>query len=159
MTLSRLKALALPCLAALAVIGAMTVTVYAVHVTATEDATPYAEYRNDRWGFSLAVPADMTVGEYEREGNGQSIEFTDATSGRLFMISAWPYTQLDLTLGREGIPNSTSDQPDHLEIVDVARNDLFTVLFQKNGARYVVVTMPELEPWLIEILTTWQFID
>jgi hypothetical protein len=36
---------------------------------------------------------------------------------------------------------------------------MFTVHFTKKGVRYVVVTMPELEPWLIEILTTWQFID
>ena len=155
---TRLTAFALPCLA-LAIIGAVTVTAYAVHVSATEDATRYAEYRNDRWGFSLAVPANMTVGEYEREGDGQSIQFTDPTGEKLFTISAWPYTQLDLTLGREGTPSGTWDQPDHLEIADMVRDDVFTVLFQKNGVRYVVVTMPKHEAWLIEILKTWQFVE
>lgn len=51
------------------------------------------------------------------------------------------------------------DQPDHLEIVDVVRDDTFTVLFQKNGVRYVVVTLADDEAWLTEILTTWQFTD
>lgn len=39
------------------------------------------------------------------------------------------------------------------------RDDLFTVLFQKNGVRYVVVALPEDQPWLTDILTTWQFTD
>lgn len=72
---------------------------------------------------------------------------------------AWTYSQLDLTLDRIGQPSGTSDQPDHLEIVDVVRDDLFTVLFQKNGIRYAVVTLPEQEAWMTDILTTWQFTD
>ena len=51
-------------------------------------------------------------------------------------------------------PSGTSDQPDHLEIVDVIRDDMFTVLFQKNGVRYVVYALPEQEAWLTEILKT-----
>ena len=39
------------------------------------------------------------------------------------------------------------------------RDDVFTVYFTKNGVQYVVVTLPELEPWLIEILKTWAFTD
>ena len=76
-----------------------------------------------------------------------------------FEISALPYAQLDLTLDRLGAPSGASDQSDHLEIVDVMRDDLFTVYFTKNGVQYVVVTMPELESWLIEILKTWEFTD
>ena len=41
----------------------------------------------------------------------------------------------------------------------MVRDDLFTVLFQKNGVRYVVVTIPEHENWLTDILKTWQFTD
>ena len=39
------------------------------------------------------------------------------------------------------------------------RDDVFTVYFTKNGVQYVAVTLPELEPWLIEILKTWAFTD
>jgi hypothetical protein len=84
--------------------------------------------------------------------------FSDAGGDKEFQISAWPYTQLDLTLDRVGEPSVTSDQPRHLEIVDVVNDDRFTVLFVKNGVRYVVVGLPEHESWLRDILKTWQFI-
>lgn len=58
-----------------------------------------------------------------------------------------------------GTPSTNADQPDHLEIVDVVRDDMFTVLFQKRGVRYVVVTLPEHEAWLTDILRSWQFTD
>ena len=41
-----------------------------------------AEYRNDRWHYSLAVPADMTVSEHEREGGGFTVQFMDATGDK-----------------------------------------------------------------------------
>jgi hypothetical protein len=119
----------------------------------------YAEYRNDRWHYSLAIPTDLRVSEHEREGGGHSVQFTDATGDKELIISAWPYTQLDLTLGREGTASATSDQPDHLEIVNVLRDDLFKVWFIKNGTLYVVTTLPEYEAWLTEILKTWEFTD
>ena len=87
------------------------------------------------------------------------MEFTDAAGDKEFMISAWPYTQLDVTLGREGTPNTAADQPDHLEIVNVLRDDVFKVFFTKNGTLYVVTTLPEYEAWLTEILKTWEFTD
>jgi hypothetical protein len=48
-------------------------------------------------------------------------------------------------LARVGEPSAISDQPDHLEIVDVLRDDLFTVQFTKNAVRYVVVALPQNE--------------
>ena len=39
------------------------------------------------------------------------------------------------------------------------RDDLFTVLFEKNGVRYSVITLSEDEAWLIDILTTCQFTE
>ena len=139
---------------------ALGAAAYAVQASAELDTTvEYAEYRNDRWHYSLAVPADMKVSEHEREGGGQSVQFTDATGDKELIISAWPYTQLDLTLGREGTPATTADQPDHLEIVNVLRDDVFKVVFTKNGTLYVVTTLPEYEAWLTDILKTWQFTD
>ena len=117
----------------------------------------YAEYRSDRWHFSLAVPDDMTVAAYDQAGDGQTIQFIDKAREFEFQVSAWPYTQLDLTLDRVGDPSGTTDQPDHLEIVDVVRDDTFTVLFQKNGIRYAVVALPDRETWLINILKSWEF--
>lgn len=143
-------------IAAICVLGAAAYAVQASAKPAT--STEYAEYRNERWIFSLAVPADMKVSKHEREGGGHSVRFTGATGDKELIISAWPYTQLDLTLGREVAPSNTADQPDHIEIV-VLRDDLFKVLFTKNGTLYVVTTLPEYEAWLTDILATWQFTD
>jgi hypothetical protein len=123
---------------------------------APSGAVSHAEYQNDRWHFSLAVPSDMTVNAYDQAG-GQTMQFLDADGNFQFEITAWPYSQLDLTSGREGTPSETWDQPNHLEIVDVFRDDLFTVVFVKNGLRYAIVTLPEYEAALIDILKTWSF--
>ncbi len=42
----------------------------------------------------------MIVSEHEREGGGHTVQFMDAAGDKELIISAWPYTQLDLTLGR-----------------------------------------------------------
>lgn len=152
-----LKALALP-IAALCMIG-VTVACAAYASAEPGVATEYAVYQNGRWHFSIAVPAGMTVGVHDQAGGGQTMQFLNANEDYEFQISAGPYSQLDLTLAREETPSTTWDQPDHLEIVDVVRDDLFSVLFQKNGIRYAVVTLAEHEGRLINILTTWQFLD
>jgi hypothetical protein len=132
---------------------------WTVYASPGPQAQEYAQYTNERWAFLLVAPDEMTVDEYEAEGGGQRIQFSDASGDRIFTIAAWPYTQYDLTLGREGTPSMAADQPDHLEIVDVVRDDTLTFLFQKNGVRYVVVALPEDEPWLADILSTWRFIE
>jgi hypothetical protein len=101
----------------------------------------------------------MIVSEHEREGGRHTTQFMGAAGDKELLISAWPYTQFDLSLGEEGSPNSAADQPDHFEIVDVVRNDTVMVLFQKNGVRYSVVTLPEDEAWLTDILTSWRFTE
>jgi len=48
----------------------------------SQPSTEYAEYRNDRWPYSLAVPADMIVSEHEREGGGHTTQFMGPTATR-----------------------------------------------------------------------------
>lgn len=131
---------------------------HATQAVANSSTDSYAEYRNQEWHFSLMVPDDMTAVVHDLAGGGQTVMFSDTSHKKELQITAWPYTQLDLTLNREGEASGTHGQPDHLEIVDVVRVDVFTVLFVRNGVRYSVVTLPEQEAWLREILTTWQFI-
>ena len=141
----------------------IAVAVLAVHTTQASAelgaGSRYAAYHNEQWHFSLAIPSGMVATAYDQPGGGQTIQFLEAEGEYKFQISALPYSQLDLSLDRLGAPSGASDQSDHLEIVDVMRDDVFTVYFTKNGVQYVVVTMPELETWLIEILKTWQFTD
>ena len=152
----RLKALTLS-FAALCVVG--VIGAYATYASAEPSTAEYAAYHNDRWRFSLAVPAGMTVGVHDQAGGGQTIQFLDAEGAFQFQVSTLPYSQLDLALNRTGAPSGTNDQPDHLEIVDVVRDDTFTVLFQKNGVRYAVVTLPAHEAGLTDILKSWHFTD
>ena len=157
---ARIKVLTLPLVVVCVTTLALCLAAYAAQASAAPGAPlEYAEYHSDRWRFSLAVPDDMTIGVYNQAGDGQTMQFIDATGEYKFQISAWPYSQLDVTLGRIGEPSGTSDQPDHLEIVDIVCDDLFTVLFQKNGVRYTVVALPEHEAWVTDILQTWQFTD
>ena len=152
-----IRSLALPFLALLIVALAVSAA-HAVQASA-DKSTEYSKYRNDQWRFSLVVPDDMTAQLHDQAGDGQTIQFLDEIGDYKFQVSAWPYTQLDLTHRQEGMPGTTADQPNKLETVDIVRDDLFTVLFQKNGVRYVVTALPRHEAWLTEILTTWQFTD
>ena len=113
----RVAPLCIPAAVAIVAIGGHAA--YANRVSAQPATSEYAEYRNDEWHYSLAVPADMILSEHEREGGGHTTQFMDAAGDKELLTSAWPYTQLDLALGEEGSPNSASDQSDHLEIVDV----------------------------------------
>jgi hypothetical protein len=143
-----------------ALAAAIAVAAYATQVSAgLPTPTEYAAYQNARFGFALAVPADMSVLETDADG-GQQIEFNDPSYTKQFIVTATPYSQFDVTLQREGSASNTQDQPDHLEIVNVRHDDLFHVWFTKDGNLYTVVTMPALEAWLTaEILPTWQFTD
>jgi hypothetical protein len=152
---ARLKPLAFP-IVALCIIVAGVVT-YAAHVSAEPQASSYAEYTNDRWHFSIVLPDNMTVSEHDQPGDGQTIQFGDASGNFQFQISAYHYSQLDLTLGRVGAASGPGDQPDHLEIVDTYNDDTFNVLFEKRGIRYAVVALPKHEADVVEILKTWQF--
>ena len=117
----------------------------------------YASYHNDRWHFSLAAPADVKVETFDYADGGQQFSFGNASGTELFTVTAVPYSQLDITLGREGEPSAASDQPDHLEIVNFTRTDLFKVWFNKGGVLYIVGATADQEVWLRDILKTWQF--
>lgn len=88
MTRTHFKALAVPLLLIAIVALGIGWTVSASSAVPEE----YANYRNDRWHYSLAIPADMTKTEFEREGGGHTVQFMDATGDKELMISAWPYT-------------------------------------------------------------------
>jgi hypothetical protein len=67
----------------------------------------YARYHNDRWHFTIAVPADMKFAEYDGPGDSQTIQFSDASADRIFEVSAEPYTQMDVALGESTVDGRT----------------------------------------------------
>jgi hypothetical protein len=117
----------------------------------------YALYTNDRWHFSLVVPAGMRVDTQDDADNGQTLQFLDATGNLQFQIGTVPYTQLDLAIGEEGVASNAIDQSTELGVVNIFRGDLFKVWFVREGVIYEVIAMNDDEGWLVEILKTWQF--
>lgn len=145
---------------ALRVLGAFSVAASIVRAsTEPAVATGYSQYDNAEWHYSLFVPADMIATAHDRREGGQTVEFRDPSGEREFTISAAPYTQFDLVQRRDRTPSTMWEQSDQLEIADVVRDDVFTVLFQKNGIRYVVIEMPEDEAWVTDMLATWRFTE
>jgi hypothetical protein len=105
----------------------------------------------------LAAPADVKAESFDYADGGQQFSFANESGTELFTVAAVPYSQLDLTLGREGEPSDASDQPDHLEIVNFTRTDFFKVWFNKGGVLYIVGASADQEAFLRAILKTWQF--
>jgi hypothetical protein len=52
----------------------------------------YAQYKNDRWHFALAAPADMKVETFDYPGGGQQFSFSNTSGTELFTCR-----NLDLT--------------------------------------------------------------
>jgi hypothetical protein len=76
-------------------------------------------------------------------------------------ILATPYTQMDVALGEEGTPDANTDQSTNLGIVNVYRDDMYSVSFHRNGIMYTVTTgdidADRNALWLLPILQSWQF--
>ena len=148
-------------LLAISIVALAGLATYAGPVSAEpQPQDDHAEYRNERFGYSVIVPAAVQVSEEHGDSDGQTIVFKDPTTNQLFHISAVRYSVLDVTLGTStAAEGNASDQPDHIEIVSAVRGDVFKVWFTKNGVFYVAVTFPEDEQWLVDILKTWEFIS
>ena len=140
----------------------IAVTAFANQASATPtDATEYAEYQNDEYGFSFLYPADLTVNHHDDvAGRAQSITFSDAAAGKEFLIFITPYSQLDVHGAGSQLytPASHTDQGGELGVVNVtAGGGTITMWFVKDGMLYQVTTFDQLDTWLLDILRTWQF--
>jgi len=117
----------------------------------------YALYTNERCHFSFVLPAGMTVETHDNSDNGQTFQFTDPAGDFFFQVGTTPYTQLDVLLEEEGLPNKSFDQSTELGVINVFRGDVFRVWFVRNGTFYSASTLPQNEARFIDILKTWQF--
>jgi hypothetical protein len=161
--MNSIRSLALPFVALLFAALALSGATYVVQASADPGAgSAFAEYRNDKLGFSLRYPEWMTVRETD-EGNGaQSIAFdSDKPFGEGFYIMAIPYSQVDIAA--EGFqPHDAygfADQGVKLRDVDIIRGSNVQIWIAKRGVIYQVVGCPGSEAWLTDILKTWQFTD
>jgi hypothetical protein len=154
MTHLRLIALAPLLPLAVAALG-VTWTVWA----SSAPAEDYAIYYNDDWHFSIAIPTDIKIINKERQGDAELIQLSTRDGFHMFEVRATPYSQMDVALGEEGGPSNFSDQPTKLGIVNVYRDGLYGVAFQRNGIAYVVTSILDHDDWLLPILQSWEFTD
>lgn len=121
--------------------------------------TAYAEYRDDRWHFSIFVPSD-TIYETTDARGGETIQFLGQDGRFLFQVSAWPYR--DLVVHADGfdlqVPADFDDQSNELDTIHYVQDDLAEFLFHRNGVTYVVQSLPEDATSTLDILKSWQFI-
>jgi hypothetical protein len=157
--LNHLRAHALPLFFFVSFAIAPVVALHAVHAFAEAPATAYAKYHNDRWHFTIPVPADMKFDEHDGPGDGQTIQFSDASAHKIFEVTAEPYMQMDVALGEEGAPGASSDQSTTLGVINVYHADTLAYSFHRHGIAYTVTTLPGNEGWLLPILQSWEFTD
>lgn len=133
--------------------------VYAQSQTTPDGQAEQASYENQQFNFSLNYPADMTVSEVRGDGGGETISFTDATSGRQFEIDVAPYSTVNLDgASSTSAPRAAAfDQGDTLSDVDVFPGDTVQILFTKNHVLYEIIGFKDDEPWLLSLLQTWRF--
>ena len=117
----------------------------------------FASYHNGRWHFSLTAPADMKVETFDYADGGQQLSFANESDTEIFTVTAVPLLLNGYHAEPRRCTKRNIDQPDHLEIVNFTRTDLFKVWFTKNGVLYIVGASADQEPWLRNILKTWQF--
>jgi hypothetical protein len=71
---------------------------------------------------------------------------------------AAPYSQLDVGTGEEGVPNIDNDQPTNLGVVNVYRDNMYSVSFHRNGIAYTITSgANDAATWLLPILQSWEF--
>jgi hypothetical protein len=60
--------------------------------------------------------------------------------------------------GEEGVPNIDNDQPTNLGVVNVYRDNMYSVSFHRNGIAYTITSgANDAATWLLPILQSWEF--
>jgi hypothetical protein len=139
--------------------------------TSTIRETPpgWREYRNEQYLFSVLYPEGMKVA-HGQDGDALIVTFEDAAVATGFQIFVIPYSQpviseerfrADVPSGvREGEEKTYIDGAEAVQFfsTDMALGETREIWFIKKPYLYEVTTLRALDPWLQEIMETWQFL-
>lgn len=128
-----------------------------------------AEYRNERFGFSLLNAESIRVNEYEEAGTlTVTFQYPDTNQG--FQIYILPYSEETISdeRFRKDVPSGVMQEPQDV-LIDGVRGTMFfsrdslmgetrEVWFTHDGYLYEVTTFKALDAWLSQVMQTWQFI-
>lgn len=128
------------------------------------------QYTNSMYGFSLYYPEALRVREYDEGGGARSIIFEQKGGGGGFQVYVQPYKEDYITEDRFRLdePSGVLEQKTDIVVGGVPAVMFFSknallgqtreVWFIKSGYLFEVVTYKELDQWLSEIMSTWQFL-
>jgi len=127
-------------------------------------------YENSKYSFLLSYQVGLKVSEFDEGGGAMTITFEDTEVQQGFQIFVLPYGENKISETRfladipsgviENVREATIDGVKAV-IFDSKHTDLgetFEVWFIKGGLLYEVSTLRQFDSWLLEILTTWEFI-
>ncbi len=130
----------------------------------------YLLYRNQQYHFSLYYPPNLAVHTYNEAGGAFTVALQDPTTNEGFEVYVTPYSGTQITQARFKLdePSGVMDDPTNVVIDGVQATmfygynpimgDTCEVWFIKGGLLYEVATFKALDPWLAQIMQTWQFI-
>jgi len=128
-------------------------------------------YTNDQYGFSLRYPKGLIYKEFDEGGGSQTIVFQKPGDAKLgFQIYITPYTESTIT-GERILFDIPSGNVSNLEEIQLTEDllvatfiseDLFIgetkeIWFIDGEYLYQATTFVNLDTWLKEIISTWNF--
>lgn len=127
-------------------------------------------YRNNQYAFQLHYPPGLTHQEYDEGQGATSIVFEDAKTRAGFQIFVTPYDLDYISEDRlkRDIPSGVVEDQQEVMIAG-SRGAIFfsknpvmgetrEVWFIRDGYLYEVATYRQLDAWLSQIMTTWQWL-
>jgi hypothetical protein len=126
------------------------------------------EYRSNDYHFSLKYPGDITPRESHDRGYGMTVAFQNSAGEQGFEIYVTPINGTKITDERFLMDEPSGVRKDQTETsvdgaqalafhgFDAAMGQTYEVWFIHGPFLYEVSTYKELEPGLIEILSTWR---
>lgn len=128
-------------------------------------------YKNQYHHFTFVYPAELQVQEYVEDNKDRTIVFETPKGERGFQVYITPYAGASVTREQflKDQPSGVYKSPKDILIDGVPgtvfygatglTGETLEVWFIHDGFLYEVTTYKELDSWLSQIMSTWQFFD
>ena len=128
------------------------------------------EYKNEKYHFSLIIPENLTVKEYDEGAGAATITFQDIKNAQGFQIFVVPYADTQITEEQFKKDEPSGVRRDSQDItIDTASavsfysknpllGDTAEIWFIHGGYLYETTSLKPLASWLSDIMLTWTFV-
>lgn len=131
----------------------------------------YERYTNNKYGFSLAYPKELSVKEFDEGGGAINVSFQNVSSGQGFQIFIVPYAEKTISKEQflKDAPSGVRKGAKVIHLDGVPAESFYSeqsllgetkeVWSLHGGYLYEITTYKDLDSWLLGILGGWKFID